>query len=212
MTLEVSPVIDRLGASTLVAMAASLALGLSGCGKPETAGEAPAEVAPAAEEPQAGGTASSEEPSATVAASAPPREDLAEAALADAPPPDAGGGATENAAGGGAALAQYAALSGDAAKGKKAFVKCMACHTVEEGQNRVGPSLFAIIGRRAGAVDKFRYSNANKNSNLVWTEETMFEYLENPQKFMPGTLMAFPGVPAPQERADLIAYLKSVSP
>lgn len=107
------------------------------------------------------------------------------------------------------AAAEYAALTGDATKGRRVFGKCMACHTVQEGQNRVGPSLYGIIGAPAGAKAGFNYTDANANSGVTWTEETMFLYLENPMEFMPGTRMIFPGLPSAQDRADVIAYLKS---
>jgi cytochrome c len=103
----------------------------------------------------------------------------------------------------------YASLTGDAAKGKRVFVKCMSCHTVQAGQNRVGPTLYGIVGRDAGTVDGFAYSDANKNSGITWTEPVMFAYLENPQEYIPGTKMIFPGLPSEQDRADVIAYLKS---
>ncbi len=106
---------------------------------------------------------------------------------------------------------EYASLTGDAAKGRRVFVKCISCHTVQEGQNRVGPSLYGIIGRNAGSVEGFNYSDANANSGITWTEEIMFEYLEAPQEYMPGTRMIFPGLPSAQERADIIAYLNSVT-
>ncbi len=105
---------------------------------------------------------------------------------------------------------EYASLTGNAATGKRVFVKCMSCHTVQEGQNRVGPSLYGIVGRNAGSVEGFNYSDANANSGITWTEEIMFEYLEAPQGYMPGTRMIFPGLPVAQERADVIAYLQSV--
>lgn len=105
-----------------------------------------------------------------------------------------------------------AVVNGDAVAGKRAFVKCMACHTVNEGQHRVGPSLYGIVGKTAGTVEGFRtYSPANKNSGVTWTPEVLFEYLENPQQFMPGTRMVFPGIPSEKERNDLIAYLQSAS-
>ena len=109
------------------------------------------------------------------------------------------------------AIAAYSELTGDADAGRRAFTKCMSCHVIAEGQNRVGPSLYGVVGREAGAVESFRYSDVNANSNLVWTEPALFVYLENPQRFLPGTTMAFPGLPRPQERADLIAYIKRES-
>jgi len=104
---------------------------------------------------------------------------------------------------------EYASYDGDAAAGKRVFVKCMACHSIQEGQNRVGPSLYGVVGREAGTVDGFNYSDANADSGITWTEETLFAYLENPQEYIPGTKMIFPGLPKPQDRADVIAYLKS---
>lgn len=102
----------------------------------------------------------------------------------------------------------YEALTGDPAQGRRVFTKCMSCHVVQEGQNRVGPSLYGIVGREAGSVDGFRYSDANADSGILWTEATLFAYLENPQQYIPGTTMAFPGLPKPQDRADVIAYIK----
>ena len=108
-------------------------------------------------------------------------------------------------------IAQYAALTGDASNGRRVFTQCMACHAVQEGRNMAGPSMFGIVGRPAGTVEGFRYSDANANSGIVWTEPTMFAYLEAPQQFIPGTIMAFPGLRDPQDRADVIAYLKEQS-
>lgn len=105
----------------------------------------------------------------------------------------------------------YASLTGDAVAGEKTFAQCKACHQAVEGKNGVGPSLAGIVGRAAGQVAGFSYSAANKNSGVTWTEETMFEYLEAPQKFMPGTKMAFAGLKKPQDRANVIAYLKTKS-
>lgn len=104
----------------------------------------------------------------------------------------------------------YASFTGDATAGKRVFVRCLACHAVVDGQNRVGPSLYGIVGRPAGSIANFAYSPANKNSGIVWTEDVMFAYLKNPQAYIPGTKMVFPGLPGGQDRADVIAYLKSV--
>jgi len=100
---------------------------------------------------------------------------------------------------------------GDPEKGKKVFAKCMACHTLEAGKNKVGPSLHGIIGRKAGQVEGFTYSDAMKNSGLTWDEATLDTYLTAPKKEVPGNKMAFPGLPKPDDRANVIAYLKQAS-
>ena len=107
------------------------------------------------------------------------------------------------------AAVTLASLTGDAAAGEKVFNQCKTCHVAEAGVNRVGPSLWGLIGRTAGSVDGFKYSPANKKSGLVWTPEQLFTYLEAPQKTIPGTYMAFAGLKKPQDRADVIAYLKT---
>lgn len=101
-----------------------------------------------------------------------------------------------------------AGLTGDAEAGRRVFARCRSCHVLEEGVNRTGPSLYGIFGREAGTVEGFRYSDANANSGITWTGEVMFEYLENPREYIPGTFMAFPGLRDPQDRADVIAYIK----
>jgi cytochrome c len=107
------------------------------------------------------------------------------------------------------AVVTFASLTGDAAKGEKVFGQCKTCHVAEKGVNRVGPSLWGLVGRTAGSIEGFKYSPANKNSGIVWTEEKLFEYLESPQKVIKGTYMAFAGLKNPQDRADVIAYLKT---
>jgi cytochrome c2 len=108
-----------------------------------------------------------------------------------------------------------AAQEGNPDEGAEVFKKCRACHDVgPEARNKVGPLLNDIIGRHAGTIEGFSYSEANKNAGgkgLTWTEEVLFKYLENPMTFMPGTKMAFAGLKDPQDRKDLIAYLKKFS-
>lgn len=100
-------------------------------------------------------------------------------------------------------------FTGDAAAGEQVFTQCSACHVVEPGVNRIGPSLHGIVGNEAGQVEGFSYSPANANSGIVWTPEKLFQYLENPQRVIPGTTMTFAGLSDPQDRADVIAYLET---
>ena len=102
---------------------------------------------------------------------------------------------------------------GDVTKGEKLFkARAAQCHTGNKGgANGVGPNLFGIVGRKSGSVEGFAYSKANADSGVVWTPDVLDVYLENPKKFMPGTKMAFAGLKKPQDRADLIAYLESLS-
>jgi cytochrome c len=105
-----------------------------------------------------------------------------------------------------------ASAAGDPAEGDKVFKRvCSACHiATKDGPKRLGPSLSGVIGRKSGSVDGFRYSEANKNANIVWSEANLDPYLADPKKVIPGTTMAFAGVRKPEERADLIAYLATL--
>ncbi|QYU68646.1 cytochrome c family protein [Leptolyngbya sp. 15MV] len=106
----------------------------------------------------------------------------------------------------GTTLAQFTA---DATKGQRIFLQCQSCHVRDPGVNRIGPSLAGIVGRAAGTIDGYQYTDANKNSGITWSPEKMFQYLENPQRVVPGTKMAFAGLPNGQDRADLIAFLQT---
>lgn len=104
---------------------------------------------------------------------------------------------------------KLASLTGDAVHGKQIFMQCQACHSIEAGKNMIGPSLAGVVGRPAGSIAGFAYSNANKTSGITWSAEKLFQYLEKPQRVVPGTKMTFPGLPKAQDRADVIAYLKA---
>ncbi|HLO79300.1 MAG TPA: cytochrome c family protein [Magnetospirillum sp.] len=106
----------------------------------------------------------------------------------------------------GPALAQPQ-TSGDPAAGEKVFNQCKACHTVQAGQNRVGPSLHGVVGRKAASVEGFAYSPVMKESGLTWTPENLDKYLTDPKALLPGNKMAFPGLKKPEDRANVIAYL-----
>jgi cytochrome c len=85
---------------------------------------------------------------------------------------------------------------------------CMVCHTTEAGKNKIGPSLAGIVGRKAGSVPGFNYTDANKNSGVTWDDATLDTYLTDPKKFIPGTKMLFAGIKSADDRKALIAYLK----
>lgn len=96
----------------------------------------------------------------------------------------------------------------DAAAGEKVFVVCRACHQVgPNAKNAVGPVLNGLFGRKAGSVQGYNYSEANKNSGITWDEATFTEYIKDPKAKVPGTKMTFAGIKDEQKIKDLIAYL-----
>ena len=108
-----------------------------------------------------------------------------------------------------ALMAASAAAAGtDPVHGKTVFARCVACHDLNTGVTRLGPSLKGVIGRKSGSVAGFAYSPALKGSNLVWNTATLDGYLASPMKYIPGSRMPFAGLPNAQDRADLIAYLE----
>ena len=98
----------------------------------------------------------------------------------------------------------------DADAGEKVFRKCKACHDAENEKNKVGPHLVGIIGRPAGTVDGFKYSDAMANSGITWDAETIDAYIAEPKTYVEGNRMAFPGLKKEEDRADVIAYLESL--
>jgi cytochrome c len=100
---------------------------------------------------------------------------------------------------------------GDPEKGEKVFNRCKACHVVDKEQNRVGPHLVGIIGRQAGSVEGFKYSDAMKSWGQVWDEANLSAYLADPKGYIPGNKMAFAGLKKGDEVVDVIAYLKQAT-
>ncbi|WP_412034102.1 c-type cytochrome [Pollutimonas sp. M17] len=109
-------------------------------------------------------------------------------------------------AAGGAWAAAPAAMTGDAARGEAVYSRCLACHAL--AYDRTGPRHCGLFGRQAGTVPGFAYSDAMRNSKIIWDEKTLDAFLQNPLKAVPGTSMGYAGISDAQERADLIAYLK----
>jgi cytochrome c len=106
------------------------------------------------------------------------------------------------------AMLQKAAAQ-DVEKGEHAFNKCLPCHAVGPGaENKVGPELNGLDGRHTGTAPNYNYSEANKNSGIVWNEATFKDYIRSPQAKIPGTKMTFAGITKPQEIEDLWAYLR----
>ena len=137
-------------------------------------------------------------PSVAPAQPATPAAAMSHERMATAPPAQTSGQAPSP---------KVAPVSGDVAAGKLVFRKCQACHSLEPGKNGLGPSLSAIIGKKASSVANFNYSPAMKGSNLTWDVATLDAYLADPQKSVPGNKMPFPGLKTENERKTVIAYL-----
>lgn len=167
----------RIGTASAAAVATALSLTLAACG---------------------GGSEAPKQTTNTTAAPTTPAAPTNTTAAAPAP------AAADTTTLTGATLAQF---TGDAKAGETVFLQCKTCHVLDAGVNRIGPSLHNIVGRAAGTVAGYQYTPANKDSGITWTPEKLFQYLENPQRVVPGTKMAFAGIPDQQKRADLIAYL-----
>ena len=111
-----------------------------------------------------------------------------------------------------AIVGRSAVAAGDANRGAQLFQQCMACHSVQEGEHMTGPSLAHVVGHKAGTAQGFqRYSDALKRSGVTWDDAALDKWLANPEKFVAGNSMTFPGVRDAQARQDLIAYLKAAA-
>jgi cytochrome c len=107
------------------------------------------------------------------------------------------------------ALSSAAAQAQDLAAGEQSFKKCLPCHSVGDGAtHKVGPQLNGLDGRKAGTAEGYSYSDANKESGMVWSEAVFKDYIQNPMGKIPGTKMAFPGIRNETEIGNLWGYLK----
>jgi len=107
--------------------------------------------------------------------------------------------------------APAAVYAADPAAGKAVFQStCSICHSVQPGQNKIGPTLFGVVGRKTGSAPGYTYSPQNQAANLTWDEATLDKYLEAPRTMIPGTKMTYAGLKDAGKRADLIAYLATL--
>jgi len=105
-----------------------------------------------------------------------------------------------------------ARADGDPEIGKRQFLQCTICHSVDAAAPaKIGPTLHGLFGRKAGTVPGFAYSAPMKNSGIVWDADTIDKWITKPMAMVPGTKMIFPGVADPAMRANIIAYLKDAT-
>jgi cytochrome c len=168
----------------------------------------------AAKAQAAAATESAEKPAGGEAASGATSGTTAAAASGAAPAP----GQEQAAPAGGQTAAAPAASITDLLKtadvnaGQQSAKKCMACHTFDKGgPNKVGPNLYGIVGNKHAHKDDFNYSDAMKSTGGQWTYEALDQFLTSPKQVVPGTKMTFAGVKKPDERANIIAYLRTLS-
>lgn len=109
-----------------------------------------------------------------------------------------------------AALAPAARADGDPEAGKNKFKICTICHSIDPAKKAIGPTLFGVFGRKSAAVEDYAYSDALKAADKTWDAETLDAWLASPKTLVPGTKMVFPGLPKPEDRANVIAYLATL--
>mgnify|MGYP001472047247 CR=1 FL=1 len=112
----------------------------------------------------------------------------------------------------GAAFAQGgpAPKSAEEAAGKQVFHQCAACHSLDSSKNAFGPSLYNVVGRKAGSMPRFDYSEALKASNITWTEDNLRQWIAGNDTFVPGTRMRHVAITDKAEQDYLIAFLKAL--
>jgi cytochrome c len=107
-------------------------------------------------------------------------------------------------------VASPTAVAPATSNGPPEFAVCTTCHSIEKGENGIGPSLFGIVDTKAAAVPDYDFSPAMKEANITWDAATLDRYIENPYAVVPGTKMPFAGMKDPAKRAKVIAYLTTL--
>jgi cytochrome c len=111
------------------------------------------------------------------------------------------------------AVSTGGALAQDVAAGENSFKKCLPCHAVgADAKNKIGPVLNGLEGRKSGTIEGYTYTEANRNSGIIWDDATFRDYIRDPRAKIPGTKMVFAGIKNDKEVADLWAYLKQFGP
>ena len=104
------------------------------------------------------------------------------------------------------------AETGNAARGERIYRACVACHSLEPNRNMTGPTLAELWNRKSGSLASFpRYSSVLKSAGIIWNDDTLDEWIKDPQHFIPGNTMTFPGIRDARQRADLLAFLKEAT-
>lgn len=113
-------------------------------------------------------------------------------------------------------IAMTAGAQGEAESGDPQIAfnnSCRTCHSMREGDNRLGPSLHGVVGRKAGTLDGYKFSSAMQSSGIVWDETKLDQFIANPEQVVNGNAMKpFGGIDDPAQRKEIVAYLKSISP
>lgn len=104
-----------------------------------------------------------------------------------------------------------AMAEGDVKKGKKVFRKCASCHSVQKGENKIGPSLYGVVGRAAGTIDGMKYSKVMTTSGIIWNEDNLRKFLARPRAFLKGTKMTFAGLKKEKDLDNVLAFLKDAT-
>lgn len=108
-------------------------------------------------------------------------------------------------------VGQAPAWGGDLEAGRKLYAQCRACHEIEAGKNKVGPSLHGMFGRKSGTLEGFKFSPAMTKAEIVWDDATLSDYLADPTGYIKGNRMAYIGLKDSQQRADIIAFLRQAT-